>query len=164
MIKEACLMKNILFLCTGNSARSILAECWTNHVAGAQWRGWSAGSSPTGTPNPFALQTLSTHGVAPIAGDDGMVRSKSWDEFARAEAPLMDVIVTVCDNAADEICPVWPQKKNGRQSSVAPVSYHWGFPDPANVEGSDADKLAAFEVVFADIRKKLDDFFASKAL
>jgi arsenate reductase len=152
-------MKNILFLCTGNSARSVLAECWTNHVGGDKWRGWSAGSFPTGIPNPFALKTLEAHGITPVAGDGGVPRSKSWDEFAASDAPIMDVVVTVCDNAAGEVCPIWPV----RQGGVPPRKFHWGFPDPAAVEGTDDEKLAAFETVFTDVRAQLDAFFAEEA-
>jgi len=148
-------MRNILFLCTGNSARSIMAEAYMNHIgSGAgkgSWRAFSAGSTPTGKVNPFALETLHANGVA--QPEDA--RSKSWDEFAKPGAPLMDVVVTVCDNAAGETCPLWPTR-----SGEAPRKRHWSFPDPAAVEGDDATKRAAFETVFADIRAKIDAFLA----
>ncbi|PQA87998.1 arsenate reductase ArsC [Hyphococcus luteus] len=145
-------MRNILFLCTGNSARSIMAEGYMNHAGTKAWRAFSAGSTPTGEVNPFALETLRAHGVA-IAEEDA--RSKSWDEFAGAGAPLMDAVVTVCDNAAGETCPVWPAK-NG----AAPHKLHWSFPDPAAAGGSDNAKREAFEKVFADIRAHIDAFLA----
>lgn len=145
-------MANILFLCTGNSARSIMAEAYVNHAGAAHWRAWSAGSKPSGAPNPFAIETLFAHGVALDAGH-GPPRSKSWDEFARANAPVMDVVVTVCDNAAAETCPVWPTREGAQ-----PKMFHWSFPDPAAATGSDDDKRAAFETVFSDIRKRIDQF------
>ena len=118
-------MKTILFLCTGNSARSIMAEAYMNHMGkdapGGGWRAYSAGSKPTGKPNPFALETLKAHGIDLIEP----ARSKSWDEFAAEGAPALDVVVTVCDNAAAETCPVWPHKQG-----QAPLKLHWGFPDP----------------------------------
>ncbi|WP_306252107.1 arsenate reductase ArsC [Parvularcula sp. IMCC14364] len=147
-------MKNMLFLCTGNSARSVLSECWLNHVGGDKWRGFSAGSHPTGTPNPYALKTLEKHDIAAVAGEGGPVRSKSWDEFALPDAPLMDVVVTVCDNAAGEVCPVWPVRAGG----APPVKLHWAYPDPAAVPGSDEEILAAFEEVFKDIRERIGTY------
>ncbi len=144
-------MRNILFLCTGNSARSIMAEAYMNHAGAPRWRAFSAGSTPTGKVNPFALETLTAHGVAAPEG----VRSKSWDEFAKPDAPLMDAVVTVCDNAAGETCPVWPAKEG-----AAPLKAHWSFPDPAAAEGSDNEKREAFETVFADIRAQIDAFLA----
>ncbi|MBT8473471.1 MAG: arsenate reductase ArsC [Marinicaulis sp.] len=144
-------MKNILFLCTGNSARSIMAEGYMNKAANS-WRAFSAGSQPTGTPNPLALETLSHHGI-----DMKAPRSKSWDEFAADDAPIMNTIVTVCDNAAGETCPIWPQK-NGR----APKVLHWSFPDPAAATGSEAMKREAFEKVFEDIRLRIDKFLATQ--
>ena len=147
-------MKHILFLCTGNSARSIMAEAYMNQAGDDLWRAWSAGSKPTGAPNPFALETLKRHGVAVGDGDDAP-SSKSWNEFADDKAPVMDVVVTVCDNAAGETCPVWPTR-----GSTAPKKLHWSFPDPAAAAGSEDEKRAAFETVFADIRKTIDDFLA----
>ncbi|GAB4517735.1 MAG: arsenate reductase ArsC [Amphiplicatus sp.] len=146
-------MKNILFLCTGNSARSIMAEAYMNYAAAERWRAYSAGSQPTGRPNPLALETLKAHGV-PI----GAPRSKSWDEFARADAPVMDVIVTVCDNAAGETCPVWPTAGAKR-----PEKLHWSFPDPAAATGDGAARRAAFEKVFQAIRNRIDDFLVKDA-
>ena len=145
-------MKNILFLCTGNSARSIMAEAYLNHVAGNRAHAFSAGSQPTGKVNPFALETLKAND---IAAPQGAVRSKSWDEFAAPGAPVMDVVVTVCDNAAGETCPIWPAR-----GGMAPQKLHWSFPDPAAAEGDDSQKRAAFETVFADIRAHIDAFLA----
>jgi arsenate reductase len=146
-------MKSILFLCTGNSARSIMAEAYANKAGAPAWRAFSAGSKPTGVPNHFALETLAAHGVpAPDA------RSKSWDEFAAPNAPPIDVVVTVCDNAAGETCPVF-----FAPGGAAPKRLHWSFPDPAAALGSDAEKRAAFETVFADIRSRVDRFLTSGA-
>ena len=149
-------MRTILFVCTGNSARSIMAEAYANHAGAGRWRACSAGSNPSGAPNPFALETLRAHDI-PIPGGDAAPRSKSWDEFAGDAAPPLDVVVTVCDNAAGEICPAWPARPGGRAMKL-----HWGFPDPAAAEGSDADKRAAFETVFADIRRRIDAFLAQE--
>lgn len=143
-------MKNILFLCTGNSARSIMAEAYMNAKGAPAWRAFSAGSRPTGTPNPFAIATLSAYGT-PAENP----RSKSWDEFAGPGAPVMDVIVTVCDNAAGEVCPIWPTA-----TGKAPQRLHWSFPDPAAAGGDDEAKRAAFAGIFADIRAKIDAFLA----
>ncbi len=137
---------NVLFLCTGNSARSILAEAYLNAKGGGRFRAYSAGSQPTGKVNPFALELLSKHRI-----DTAGVRSKSWEEFARPGAPAMDYIFTVCDNAAGEPCPVWP----GR-----PISAHWGVDDPAAVSGSDEEKRAAFKRAFAELAGKIDRFLA----
>jgi arsenate reductase len=128
---------NVLVLCTGNSARSILAECLINHLGGGRWRAFSAGSRPTGKVNPLSLEILKEKGL-PTAG----LRSKSWDEFAALDAPRMDLVVTVCDNAAGETCPVWPG---------GPKKLHLGFPDPAAVEGSHEEKLEEFRKVYAMI-------------
>ena len=147
-------MKNILFLCTGNSARSIMAEAYMNHAGAPSWKAWSAGSKPTGAPNPFALETLERHSV-PVGAGRNAPRSKSWDAFAGPDAPVMDVVVTVCDNAAGETCPVWPTG-----GGAAPNKLHWSFPDPAAAEGRDDDRRAAFESVFANIRKTIDNFLA----
>ena len=121
---------NVLFLCTGNSARSIIAEAVLNREAAGRFRAYSAGSAPKGEVNPHALALVESLGFA--ASD---FRSKAWDEFARPGAPPLDFVITVCDNAAGEVCPVWP----GR-----PVSAQWGIPDPAAVEGSQAQIAAAF--------------------
>lgn len=121
---------NILFLCTGNSARSILAEGLMNHLGAGRFRAYSAGSQPMGRVNPLALETLATLGCA----TEGYA-SKRWDVFAAADAPKMDFVITVCDSAAGEACPYWPG---------APVTAHWGFPDPSHAEGDEELKRAAF--------------------
>jgi arsenate reductase len=135
---------NILVLCTGNSARSILGEALFNLLGNGRIRAYSAGSHPAGRVNPFAIEQLQALGY-PTAG----LRSKSWDEFARPGAPQMDFIVTVCDNAAGEICPLWPGQ---------PITAHWGFPDPAAVKGSDAEKRAAFSRTLQQIRNRVQLF------
>lgn len=121
---------NVLFLCTGNSARSILAEAILNKLGENRFRGYSAGSFPKGQVHPAALDLLQRSGY-PVEN----LRSKSWDEFAGPDAPVLDFIFTVCDNAANEVCPVWP----GR-----PVTAHWGLPDPAAVEGDEVQQRLAF--------------------
>lgn len=121
---------NILFLCTGNSARSIIAEAVVNKEAAGRFRAYSAGSAPKGEVNPHALALIQSLG---FAGSD--FRSKSWDEFARPGAPPLDFVITVCDNAAGEVCPIWPGQ---------PMTAHWGVADPAAVEGSQAEIAAAF--------------------
>lgn len=132
---------NVLFLCTGNSARSILAEAYLNSIGGGRFYGYSAGSHPTGAVNPFALELLERNGIA-TAG----LRSKAWDEFAEPGAPRMDVIITVCDQAAGEMCPLWPGH---------PVSAHWGIEDPAAVTGNDAERRAAFMKAFSVLQKRI---------
>jgi arsenate reductase (thioredoxin) len=124
---------NVLILCTHNSARSVLAECMLNHWAdklGRDVRAYSAGSTPSGRINPYALEALGNAGI-----DVSPVRSKSWDEFARPGAPEMRIVITVCDSAAAETCPYWPG---------SPVKVHWGYPDPSNAP--EADKAQAFEL------------------
>lgn len=135
---------NVLFLCTHNSARSILAEATLNHIGGKRFRGFSAGSSPRENqqPNPIGLQTLRTAGI-PIDG----LRSKSWDEFAAPGAPHMDLIITVCDNAAGEVCPFWPGQ---------PATAHWGYADPSAGDGTEAEKAEAFRATLHAIRRRLD--------
>lgn len=133
---------NVLFLCTHNSARSVLAECLLNHLGGARFRAFSAGSQPSGRVNPFALQALAEQGI-----DTAGVRSKAWDEFAAPGAPTMDLIITVCDSAAGETCPVWPGH---------PATAHWGYADPSATTGSDAAKLTAFRDTLALIRRRLE--------
>jgi arsenate reductase len=122
---------NVLFLCTGNSARSIIAEALLNGFGGSIFRGFSAGSHPTGEVHPLALRVLRERGLP----TDGL-RSKAWDEFAAAGAPAMDFVFTVCDKAAGETCPVWPGK---------PATAHWGVEDPAAAQGSEAERLRVFE-------------------
>ena len=125
---------NVLFLCTGNSARSILAEAFLNAAGGGRFRGYSAGSHPAGKVNPFAIELLRKHRI-----DTAELRSKSWDEFAEPGRPEMHFIFTVCDNAAGETCPLWP----GR-----PMTAHWGVADPAAVQGGDDEKRKAFADAF----------------
>jgi arsenate reductase (thioredoxin) len=138
-------MFNILVLCTGNSARSILGEMLFNHLGQGQVKAFSAGSKPGGTVNPVALETLAKHGV-PCAG----TRSKSWDEFAAPNAPQIDFIFTVCDNAASEPCPIWPGH---------PTTAHWGIPDPAHVEPL-AARREAFEVAYQSLKRRIEAFLA----
>ena len=121
---------NVLFLCTGNSARSILAECILNREGRGRFKAFSAGSHPKGQVHPFAIDLLKKMNH-PTAG----LRSKSWDEFAAEGAPQLDFVFTVCDNAANEVCPIWPGQ---------PITAHWGVPDPAAAEGSDAERHLAF--------------------
>jgi len=138
---------NVLFLCTGNSARSILAEAIMNRMGRGRFRAYSAGSMPTGVVNPFALALLSQmhHPV------DGL-RSKPWEEFTRdinPDAPELDFVVTVCDNAAGEVCPIWPGQ---------PISAHWGLPDPAQVEGADTIKALAFADTYRMLTNRIELF------
>lgn len=141
--------QNVLFLCTGNSARSILAEMYLNHSAQGRFRAFSAGSFPKGEVHPLSLDTLRAAGI-PTEG----ARSKNWDEFAKPGAPQMDIVITVCDNAAAESCPIWPG---------APVKAHWSFPDPAAAEGSEHERRAAFATIFASIRSAIDRLLALPA-
>jgi arsenate reductase (thioredoxin) len=135
---------NILFLCTGNSARSVMAEAFMWVAGNGRFNTFSAGSHPTGKVNPFAVEQIDDTGFS-----HANLRSKSWDEFAGAEGPQMDFIITVCDNAAGEACPYWPGK---------PSTAHWGFADPAAVEGSDEIKRAAFAKIAAQIRSRIASF------
>jgi len=133
---------NVLFLCTGNSARSIMAEAYLNAKGGGRFAAYSAGSHPAGRVNPFALGLLREMGI-----DTASLRSKSWNEFARADAPALDFVITVCDNAAGEACPVWP----GR-----PATAHWSVDDPARATGGGADQRAAFARAFAELAARVD--------
>ncbi len=133
---------NVLFICTGNSARSIIAEGLMNQLGAGRFRAWSAGSDPGGTVNPFALKTLASWHM-PTQG----FRSKSWDEFAQAGAPKMDFAFTVCDNAAGEVCPVFPGQ---------PITAHWGLPDPAAVEGSEELKAQAFLDTAVALKRRIE--------
>ena len=133
---------NVLFLCTGNSARSVLAESCLDSVGKGRFKAYSAGSFPTGKVNPFAIELLQKLEM-PTEG----LRSKAWDEFAKPGAPQMDIVITVCDQAAGEVCPVWPGQ---------PVSAHWGVEDPAAVSGSDDDKRAAFAKAYMTLRKRIE--------
>ncbi len=135
---------NVLFLCTGNSARSIMAEALITTMSQGRFKGYSAGSKPNGKVNPFAIEQVEKTGYPTET-----LRSKSWDEFAAPDAPHMDFIITVCDNAAGEQCPYWPGH---------PTSAHWGFEDPAAVEGTDEVKRAAFEKIFKQIMARVNAF------
>jgi protein-tyrosine-phosphatase len=133
---------NVLFLCTGNSARSILAEAYLNSVGKGRFTAYSAGSKPGGKVNPFAMELLKKSGIDPTG-----LRSKSWDEFAQPGAPRMDFVFTVCDNAAAEPCPFWPGQ---------PMTAHWGVEDPAAVEGTDDQKRLAFRKAFTLLARRID--------
>ena len=137
---------NALFLCTGNSARSVMAEAYLNFASMGRFKAYSAGSRPTGGVNPLALETLKTARVFV-----GTPRSKSWEEFAKPGAPQMDFVITVCDQAAGEECPIWPGQ---------PMNAHWSFPDPAAFVGDDVEKRAVFFDVFRQIRTRIDLFLA----
>jgi arsenate reductase (thioredoxin) len=135
---------NVLFLCTGNSARSILAESILRKEGHRHFRAFSAGSQPKGIVNPFAIKVLNS-----LDYPTGELRSKSWEEFAGPGAPAMDFVFTVCDNAAGESCPVWPGQ---------PMTAHWGIEDPAEVEGSDLEKEAAFVAAFRYLKNRIGAF------
>lgn len=137
---------NVLFLCTGNSARSIMAECLLNHWARGRYRALSAGSHPKGRVHPFTIELLQK-----LKLPTGDLRSKSWDEFAQPDAPQLDFVFTVCDQAAGEVCPVWPGQ---------PITAHWGFPDPAAFGGSEAEKRIVFADVFRQIENRIKIFCA----
>lgn len=132
----------VLFLCTHNSARSILAEALLNHIGEGRFFAFSAGSQPASAPNPLALEVLH-EAMIQTQG----LRSKSWHEFGGENAPQMDIVITVCDNAAGETCPYWPGK---------PALVHWGYADPSVVQGSDEERLAAFRVTMLAIRRRLE--------
>lgn len=134
---------NVLFLCTGNSARSVLAEAYLNHKGRGRFRGFSAGSHPTGKVNPGAIELLERLQIS----TDGL-RSKAWDEFAEPSAPTLDFVITVCDNAAGEVCPVWPGQ---------PMTAHWGVADPAHVEGT-VERANAFREAFRLLSRRIDLF------
>lgn len=135
---------NVLFLCTHNSARSILAEALLNDMGGGRFKAFSAGSQPRENqqPNPLAIKALEAAGVS-TAG----LASKSWDVFGAADAPLMDLVITVCDNAAGEACPYWPGQ---------PATAHWGYPDPSDAKGDDDAKLTAFKQTMHAIKRRLE--------
>jgi arsenate reductase (thioredoxin) len=135
---------NVLFLCTGNSARSILAECLLRQLGKGSFNGFSAGSFPKGEVHPLALRLLTEQG---FFTED--LRSKSWNEFATPGAPVMDFVFTVCDQAAGEVCPLWPGQ---------PVTAHWGIPDPAAVDGSEAEQMLAFREAFRSLERRLKIF------
>lgn len=137
---------NVLFLCTGNSARSILAEAILNRVGEGRFQAFSAGSHPKGEVHPAALRLLNQ-----LEYDTSDFRSKSWDEFAAVDAPPLDFIFTVCENAAGETCPIWPGK---------PVTAHWGLPDPAAVEGSEGEIAAAFADTYRMLTNRITPFTA----
>lgn len=137
---------NVLFLCTGNTARSVLAEGVLRKEGTGRFNAFSAGSQPKGVVNPFALKVLGAYGY-PVEG----YRSKSWDEFAAPGAPVMDFVFTVCDSAAGEACPFWPGQ---------PMTAHWGIEDPAAVEGTDMEKEAAFVTAFKQMRNRISAFTA----
>ena len=138
---------NVLFLCTGNTARSIMAESILRKEGAARFRAFSAGSHPKGVVNPFALKLLDHYGFLPTDG----LRSKSWNEFAGAGAPPLDFVFTVCDNAAGERCPVWPGQ---------PMTAHWGIEDPATVEGTDYDKERAFVLALRYLKNRIGVFIS----
>ena len=137
---------NVLFLCTGNSARSIMAETILNSLGAKRFHAYSAGSHPAGSVNPIAINWLKKNRF-----DTDSLRSKSWDEFALPGAPVMDFVLTVCDNAAGEVCPVWPGQ---------PISAHWGVEDPVSVEGTSEEKEKAFSNVFMILNRRISIFIS----
>ena len=139
-------IRNVLFLCTGNSARSILAEAYLNAAGKGRFAGYSAGSHPTGVVNPFALELLRKNRI-----DTSTAHSKSWDEFTRPGAPRLDFVFTVCDRAAGEVCPVWPGQ---------PVTAHWGVDDPAQAGGTDSEKRKAFFRAYTELTTRISLFLS----
>ena len=135
---------NVLFLCTGNSARSIMAEAIMNRVGAGKFKGFSAGSMPKGLVHPLTINLLKK-----LNYETSVLRSKSWEEFAAAGAPVMDFVFTVCDNAANEVCPIWPGQ---------PMSAHWGVPDPAEAHGDDAQKALAFADPYRMLNNRISIF------
>jgi arsenate reductase len=142
-------VKSILFLCTGNSARSVMAEAMMNHLGRGRYAAYSAGSHPTGKVHPLAIETLRELGL-----DAHGLRSKSWGEFAAPGAPAIDHVVTVCDNAAGEVCPLWPGK---------PAKEHWGVDDPAAAPGGEAERRAAFREAARLLRQRIEAFLETAA-
>jgi protein-tyrosine-phosphatase len=135
---------NVLFLCTHNSARSVIAECIMNRLGAGKFKAYSAGSQPSGKVHPFAIELLNRLGY-----DTSGLRSKSWEEFARGGAPELDFVFTVCDDAANEVCPVWPGQ---------PMSAHWGLPDPSRAEGNDAERRFAFADTHRMLHQRISIF------
>ena len=142
---------HVLFLCTGNSARSILAEAILNREGAGRFIAHSAGSRPNGTPNPYAISLLQREGF-----DTAFARSKSWNEFAAPGAPKLDFVFTVCDSAAAEECPFWPRPSGTDQ----PMTAHWGLPDPAAATGTDAEKALAFAATYRSLLRRIQAFCA----
>lgn len=132
---------NVLFLCTGNSARSVMAEALLNVLGNGRFKAFSAGSFPSGKVQPLAAE------LAQAFGYDAPLRSKSWDEFAQPDSPPIDIVITVCDNAAGEVCPIWPGQ---------PVTAHWGVPDPAAIDGTEAERRRAFQSAWMMLRQRID--------
>jgi len=137
---------NVLFICTANSARSIMAEAILNQLGAGQYRAYSAGSQPAGRVNPYAVELLQRNRFRTDS-----LRSKNWEEFAQPDAPAMDFVLTVCDNAAGEVCPVWPGQ---------PMSAHWGVPDPAAAQGTEEEKQRAFSDAFITLNRRITIFLA----
>jgi arsenate reductase (thioredoxin) len=136
---------NVLFLCTGNSARSVMAEALLNVLGAGRFRAYSAGSFPSGKVQPIAAE------LAQAFGYNEPLRSKSWDEFAQADSPSIDMVITVCDNAAGEVCPIWPGH---------PLTAHWGVPDPVSVSGSEDERRRAFESAWSMLRRRIERLLA----
>ena len=137
---------NVLFICTANTARSIMAEAILNQLGAGRYRAYSAGSQPAGRVNPYAVELLQRNRFRTDS-----LRSKNWEEFAQPDAPAMDFVLTVCDNAAGEVCPVWPGQ---------PMSAHWGVPDPAAAQGTEEEKQRAFSDAFITLNRRITIFLA----